>query len=121
FNSAGPPALLDGVKSVIENIQKDLFELVRIGNHNGKILGQALKNLDIAVGHSVGPQLESLPEHGVNLNELALRRHFPGEAQHILNNQAGSFRFLQDDTKIFPGEFRGFRILQQKVGKTDDP
>src|SRR5579863_2574939 len=77
FDPAGAAALLDGVKGVIENIQKDLPDLVRIGHHNRKILGQALNNFDIPVRQSVGPQLECLPEHGVNLNQFALRGHFP--------------------------------------------
>src|SRR5215472_11545188 len=121
FDPAGTPGLLDGVEGIVENVKKHLLELMRIGNDEGRIRGQALDDFDVAVFGAVGAQLDRLAKHGVDFHELPLRRHLAGKAQHVLDDEPGALGFLQNDLKILAGKGRELRILEQQIGESDDP
>src|SRR6267154_1880783 len=109
--------LLYRVISVIENVQENLLQLLRIAERGRQILIEFLNDFYSVTGEIVTSELDGLPQHVIDLHQLALYRTLPRETQQILHDVLGALRFLQDDLQIFARVFWGLRILKKEIGE----
>ena len=109
------------VVGVVQDVEKDLLQLVRVADDVGHALVEPLDNLHAVAGEIVGAQREGAAHDHIQLHQVALRRHLPREAQQVLHNLLGALRFLQDDAQIFLGVRRDLGAFQQQVGKARAP
>src|SRR5882757_1758857 len=111
------PGLLHRVISVIENVQENLLQLLRIAERGRQILIELLHDFYSMTGEIVTAELDGLPQHVIDLYQLALYRTLPREAQQILHDVLGALRFLQDDLQIFARVFGDLRVLEKEIGE----
>src|SRR4029077_12319016 len=117
-NAAALSCILNGVIGVIQDIQEDLLQLLRIAECWREIFVEVFGDLDSVAGKIVAAKLDGLAEDIVDVNEFALHGALAGEAEQVLDNVFGSLSFVQDDLQIFAGVFGYRRILQQQIGET---
>ena len=80
FNSPGPPGFLYRVVCVVHDVEKYLLKLVNVADDRRKILFELFDHFDAVVRKIVGPKFKGLPEHGVDLQRLALLGFLPRKA-----------------------------------------
>src|SRR6266404_2029850 len=117
-NAPTMPGLLYRVISIIQNVQKNLLQLLRIAKGRRQILIEFLDDFYSVTGEIVTAELDGLPQHVIDLHQLALYRTLSREAQQILHDVFGALRFLQDDLQIFASVFGDLRILKKEIGET---
>src|SRR6266403_509176 len=117
-NAAALSRILNGVISVIQNIQEDLLQLLRVAECWREIFVEVFGDLDAVASEIVAARFDGLAEDIVDVNELALHGALAGEAEQVLDNVFGALGFVQDDLEIFAG-ILGYRgVLQQQIGET---
>src|SRR6266700_1251952 len=120
FNQTGPARGLHGVISIVQDVQENLLQLVRVANEFRQALVKLLHDLDSVVGKIISAQRDGLAQDAIDLDRLALRRPLPGKAQKVLHNFFGALRFFQNHLQIFARTSRDLRVLHQQVGKSHD-
>src|SRR6266852_7927317 len=86
-----------GVVGVVEDIEKDLLQLMRVTNDIGQSFIKVLDDFDTMTIEVIGPQLDSTAQDDIELHGITLWWHLPGKTQQILNNLFGALRLLQND------------------------
>src|SRR6266850_8263458 len=66
--------LLHRIISVIENVQENLLQLLRIAERGRQILIEFLNDFYSVAGEIVTAELDGLPQHVIDLYQLALYR-----------------------------------------------
>src|SRR5262249_56456655 len=99
------------IVSVVEDIEKDLLQLVRIADELGQALIELLHDFNSVIGEVVCAQSDGLVENVIDLQGVALRRPLPGKAQEVLYDYFRSLRLLQDDLQVFAGAAGDLRIF----------
>src|SRR6202011_3158639 len=89
-----------GVVGIVEDIEKDLLQLVRVTNDIGQSFIKVLDDFDAMTIEVVGPQLDSAAQDDIELHGITLWWHLPGKTQQILNNLFGALRLLQNDAQV---------------------
>ena len=105
---------------VVQDVEKDLLQLMGVANHVRQALVEMLHNVNAVAVEIIGAQLDRAAQDRIQLERVALRRHLAGEAQQILHDLLGPLRLLQNHTQIFVRRLRQIRILHQKIGKAED-
>src|SRR5882757_9256900 len=111
------PRLLYRVIGVIENVQENLLQLLRIAEGRRQILIEFLNDFYSVTDEIVTSELDGLPQYVIDLYQFALYRTLPREAQQILHDVLGALRFLQDDLQIFARVFGDLRVLEKEIGE----
>src|SRR5215469_4469666 len=116
----GPSRLLYGIVSVVQDIQEDLLQLMRISQRDGKIFLITLAKLDAVIREVIRPKPQRLAHDRVHLNRLALRRHLPRKTEQVVYNDARALRLLKDDAQFLFSSVRNSWVLEQQVGEPHD-
>src|ERR1700721_2962161 len=120
FDSSRPPRLLNRVIGVIQDIEEHLLQLVRVSHKHWQVLFISLDELDAVIRKIIRAKLQRLPQHVVPLHGFTLRRHLPGKAKKVLNDDPSALRLLKNHAKLLFCRFGNLRILEQQVGETYD-
>src|SRR5271166_1231213 len=120
FDAGRTANFVNRVISIVQDVQKNLLQLVGVADHLGKSLVQMFHNIDAVAVEVVGPQLNGAAQNQVELHSIALRGHLPGEAEQVLHDGFGALGFLQNDAEIFPRTLGNLRIFEQQIGKAED-
>ncbi len=109
--------ILHGIVGVIENIQENLLQLLRVAEGWGEIFVEVLGHFDAVAGEIIAAKLDGLTQDIVDVNEFALNGALAGETQQVLHDVFGALGLVQDDLEILAGVV-GYRgILEQQVGE----
>src|SRR6516165_9350495 len=120
FDARGAARIAHGIVGIVQNVQKNLLQLVRVPDHQVEILVQVFEYLDTAAMEIIGAQLHGAVQDGVELDRLALRRHGTGEGEQVLHDLFGALRLLQDDAQVLAGALRYIGILEKQIGKAEN-
>src|SRR5713101_2553796 len=120
LNARGPRGFADGVISVVQDVEKHLLELVGISDDSGQGFVEAFDHLNAVADEDVRAQVYGALQDGVELDELALRRHLAGKAEQVLYDLLGALRLLQNHTQITARAFGELGIFHQEVGESED-
>src|SRR5208283_3861402 len=112
--------LLDGVVGVVENIEKNLLELLRITDSELKIFVEFLGDFDTVTGEVIAAEADGLPKDCVDLHRLALSGTLPGKAEKALNDFLGALRFAKNDLQFLTSGSRNLGILEQQIGEAEN-
>src|SRR6267378_2719205 len=88
-NAPTMPRLLYRIIGVIENVQENLLQLLRIAEGGRQILIELLDDFYSVTGEIITAELDGLPQHVIDLYQFALYRTLPREAQQILHDVLG--------------------------------
>jgi hypothetical protein len=100
FDAGWTSCLANRIVRVVDDVEKDLLQLVRIANDLGEIAMKVLHNLDAVTGKVVGAQLNGAAQDRVELQGAALRWHLTRETEKVLNDLLGTLGLLQDDVQV---------------------
>src|SRR6266853_3674441 len=120
LNARGPRGFADGVISVVQDVEKHLLELVGISDDSGQGFVEAFDHLNAVTDEVVRAQVYGALQDGVELDELALRRHLTGKAEEVLYDLLGALRLLQNHAQIAARAFGEFGIFHQEVRESED-
>src|ERR1700733_2037744 len=104
--------LLDGIVGVIQNIQKNLLQLLSVSQRGRQRFIKLLQHLHAVTSEIVAAQLDGLAQYIVHTDKLALHRALARKTQQVLNDILGALRLLQNDLQIFASRGRHFGILE---------
>ena len=86
FNVAALSGFLHCVIGVVQNIQEDLLQLLRISERRRESFFKVFCHLYTVAGKVITSQFNGLPQHLIQLHQLALHRPLSSETQQILND-----------------------------------
>src|ERR1035437_5345500 len=113
-------AFADGVVGVVQDIEKHLLQLVGVSHDIGQGRVEAFDHLNAVTDEVIRTQVHGALQNGVELHQLALRRHLAGKAEQVLHDLFGALRFLQNHPQIAPRAFGKLGIFHQEVGESED-
>ena len=114
FDARGAANFVHGVVGVVENVEKDLLQLMGVAHHIGQPFVQVLDDFDAVAGEVVGAQLNGAAQDHIELHGVALRRHLAGKAEQVLHDLLGALGFLQNYAQIFARGFGKVGILHEQ-------
>src|SRR5216684_3553440 len=120
FNPAPSASFPHRVIGVIEDVQENLLELLRIADHTRQIGIQGFQNLYAVAGKIVGAQFDRLAQHDVDLHRLPAGRGLTRKAEQVVYNFFRALRLQQDDLEIVFRLLGYSRIFQEQIRKTDN-
>src|SRR5581483_2795389 len=110
FDTGRASSLPDRV-GVVDDVKKDLLQLVGITNYLRKAGVEVLHHLDAVTGEIVSAQLNGAGENGIELQWPALGWHLARETEKVLYDLLGTLSLLQDDPQILFCLGRDSRVL----------
>ncbi len=120
LDARGTADFVHGIVGIVQNVEKDLLQLVRVAHHLGQSLVEMFHDIDAVAVEVIGPQLDRPAQNRVQLHGVALRRHLAGKAEQVLHDLLGALGFLQDHAHILAGRLGQIGILHQQVGKSQN-
>lgn len=108
------------VVSVVQNVEKDLLQLVGVADYVGQSLVEMLDYIDAMTIEVVRAQLDGAAQDRIQLQSIALWRHLASEAKQVLDDLLGALCFLKNDAKIFACAFGEIGILHEQVREAED-
>src|SRR5258708_15824130 len=120
LNHARPAGGADRVISVVEDVEENLLQLVRVAGQLRQAFIKFLHDLDAVVGEIIGAQRDSLAQDAVDLEHLAHGRALPGKAEKVLHALFGALGLFQNHLQVFARASRNLRILHEQIRKTHD-
>ena len=111
---------LDGVVGVIENIEENLLQLLRIADGHLEIFVELFGDFDAMTGKVVAAEANGLAKDGIDLHGLALSGALASKAQKALHDFLGSLGFAKNDLQFFAGGRGNLGIFEQQVGEAED-
>ena len=82
-----------GIVSVVQDIEKNLLQLMRVADDLGQSLIEVLDDIDAVTVEIVRTQLNGAPQNKIQLHRIALRWHLAREAEQVLHDLLGTLRF----------------------------
>ena len=120
FDTSGAADFVHGVIGVVQDVQKNLLQLVSVTDNVGKIFVEVFDDVDAVAVEVVGTQLNRPAQDKVELHGVTLRRHLPGKTEQILHDGLGALGFLQNDAKVFTGSLGNLGVFKKEIGKAED-
>ena len=105
FDTSGAADLVYCVVSIIQDVQKNLLQLMSVTVDVRESLVKVFDDVDAVAVEVVRTQLNRATKNYIDLHRVALGRHLAGKAEQILHDLFGALGFLQDDAEILAGSF----------------
>src|ERR1035438_7909848 len=118
FDAGGMAAFADRVIGIVDDVEKNLLQLMRIADDFGQGLIQALQYLNAVTDEVVRTELHGAVEDGIQLHRLAARRHLARKAEQVLHNLLGALGFLENDSQIAARTFGKLGIFHEQIGES---
>ena len=104
------------IQCVIDDVAKDLFQLVGISGDSRHIRLDLTLQLDAAHFHVIVAEKQCFIEHLYHIEVLFFRLPLPGEREEVLDHAMRTLRLLENFAHIFHGaSFQLFRFEQLRV------
>ncbi len=85
------------IVGVIQDIEKDLLQLVGVADDVGQSFIEMFDHVDPVTVEVVGTQLNGAAQDEVQLHGIALGRLLAGKAEQVLHDLLGALRLQQND------------------------
>src|SRR5262249_30424936 len=102
-----------GVQAVVDEVDEDLLQLVRVGSNHRQAFAHLDQQLDVAGDQRRLRRVEDAREQRVQIDEFKLRLRPAGRVQHRAHDVSNPFNLSGDDIQPFDGALVGGAGAQQ--------